>query len=166
MGKRMRGRCFAYCWLFTNYTPLLMVSGGRGPGQRTLADQSHVTSSTTYGVPTVCKAINWVGYSHEFWSFSNPPWQGLSLFYKRGYRLKEALKIVQIPRVKQIAGEKLLYSTGSSGWYSLMTQRGRGRRAAGRELQEGGHICIHIAGSCCCTAETNTTFESNFIPIK
>ena len=28
MGKRMRGRCFVYRWLFTNYTPLLMVSGG------------------------------------------------------------------------------------------------------------------------------------------
>ena len=25
----------------------------------------------------------------------------------------------------------------------------------GREVQEGGDICIHIAGSHCCTAETN-----------
>ena len=27
----------------------------------------------------------------------------------------------------------------------------------GREAQEGGDICIHIADSLCCTAETNTT---------
>ena len=26
----------------------------------------------------------------------------------------------------------------------------------GWEVQEGGHICIHIADSLCCTAETNT----------
>ena len=26
----------------------------------------------------------------------------------------------------------------------------------GREVQEGGDICIHIAASHCCTAETNT----------
>ena len=28
---------------------------------------------------------------------------------------------------------------------------------AGREAQEGGDICIHIADSLRCTAETNTT---------
>ena len=27
----------------------------------------------------------------------------------------------------------------------------------GREVQEGGDMCIHIAGSLRCTAETNTT---------
>ena len=26
-----------------------------------------------------------------------------------------------------------------------------------RKAQEGGDILIHIADSCCCTAETNTT---------
>ena len=26
-----------------------------------------------------------------------------------------------------------------------------------REVQEGGDICIHIADSLCCTAETNAT---------
>ena len=104
------------------------------------------------------QALNQVGYSHEFWSFSNPSWQGLSLFYKRGYRLKEALKIVRLPCVKQIASEKLLYSTESSTWYSVMTQRGRGWRVGGREVQEGGHMYIHIADSRFCTAETNTTF--------
>ena len=28
---------------------------------------------------------------------------------------------------------------------------------AGREAQEGGDECIHMADSHCCTAETNTT---------
>ena len=27
----------------------------------------------------------------------------------------------------------------------------------GREAEEGGGICMHMADSCCCTAETNTT---------
>ena len=27
----------------------------------------------------------------------------------------------------------------------------------GSEAQEGRHVCIHIADSHCCTAETNTT---------
>ena len=40
--------------------------------------------------------------------------------------------------------------------------RGKG----GRQSQEGEDICIHIAGSHCCTAETNTTLSSNYTPIK
>ena len=38
--------------------------------------------------------------------------------------------------------------------------------AGGREVQEGGDIGIHIADSLHCTAETNTTFWSNYTPIK
>ena len=30
-------------------------------------------------------------------------------------------------------------------------------RGCEREAQEGGDICIHIADSSCCTAETDTT---------
>ena len=30
-------------------------------------------------------------------------------------------------------------------------------REGGREMQEGGDICIRIADSLCCIAETNTT---------
>ena len=29
----------------------------------------------------------------------------------------------------------------------------------GGETQKGGHICIHIADSLCCTTETNTTLK-------
>ena len=35
----------------------------------------------------------------------------------------------------------------------------------GREAQKEGDICILIADSCCCTAETNTTLQGNY-PIK
>ena len=34
---------------------------------------------------------------------------------------------------------------------------GRDVGGGGREAQEGGDICIHIADSCCCTAKINTT---------
>ena len=36
----------------------------------------------------------------------------------------------------------------------------------GRETQEGGDGCLHIADSLCCTAKTNTTLESNYTPKK
>ena len=36
----------------------------------------------------------------------------------------------------------------------------------GREVQEGGDICTHIADSLCCTAESNTTLKNNYTPIK
>ena len=39
-------------------------------------------------------------------------------------------------------------------------------REGGREAQEGGDICICIADSLCYTAETNTTMENNYTPIK
>ena len=38
-------------------------------------------------------------------------------------------------------------------------------RGVGGDVQEGGDICIHIADSGCCTAETNTTLQSNYTPI-
>ena len=41
-----------------------------------------------------------------------------------------------------------------------------GEVESGREVQEEGEICMHMADSRCCTAETNTTLESNYPPIK
>ena len=63
--------------------------------------------------------------------------------------------ICTISYVKQITSEKLLYNTGSPAWSSVMIQRGR--LGLGREAQEGGDICIPMADSRCCTAQTNTT---------
>ena len=36
----------------------------------------------------------------------------------------------------------------------------------GRDIQEGGDICIRIADSLYCTAETNTALQSSYTPIK
>ena len=36
----------------------------------------------------------------------------------------------------------------------------------GREVREGGDICILLDDSHHCTAETNSTLESNYLPIK
>ena len=36
----------------------------------------------------------------------------------------------------------------------------------GKEGQEGGDVCIHIADSLCCTAETNKTLYINYTPLK
>ena len=36
----------------------------------------------------------------------------------------------------------------------------------GREALDRGDVYIHIADSCCHMAETNTTFLSNYPPIK
>ena len=33
----------------------------------------------------------------------------------------------------------------------------------GREVPEGGDICLHITDSLHCTAETNTTLQSNYV---
>ena len=34
---------------------------------------------------------------------------------------------------------------------------------SGREVQEGGDICVHMAESLPCTGETNTTLYGNYI---
>ena len=36
----------------------------------------------------------------------------------------------------------------------------------GRKAQKGGDICVHIADSLYCTAETNTALYINYTPIK
>ena len=41
-----------------------------------------------------------------------------------------------------------------------------GMGEGGREAQEGGDICLHIADSLCFTAETNTTLYSNYTPTE
>ena len=51
--------------------------------------------------------------------------------------------------IKKITNENLLYSTGNSTQYSGDIN--------GKEIQKRWEICIHIADSLHCTAETNTT---------
>ena len=63
---------------------------------------------------------------------------------------------------KQVASGKVLYRTGGFVQCSVVTWRGGG----GGEVPEGRDICIQIAGSLCYTAESNTTLQSNYTPIK
>ena len=49
--------------------------------------------------------------------------------------------------INQITNEDLLYSTGNSVLCGDLN---------GKEIQKRGDICIRIADSLCCTAETNT----------
>ena len=41
-----------------------------------------------------------------------------------------------------------------------------GCEGGGKEVQEGGDICVHTADSLCCTAEINTTLQINYTPVK
>ena len=70
-----------------------------------------------------------------------------------GQTERVALKHV-LSYVQWIANGKSLYNTWSSTLYFGTTTDGvRG----GREVQEGGDICILKADACCCMVETNTT---------
>ena len=60
---------------------------------------------------------------------------------------ESSIDIYTPPCVTQRASVKLLESV-----CSVMTERG-----GGMGKWEGGDICVHIADSLCCTAETNTT---------
>ena len=46
-----------------------------------------------------------------------------------------------------------------------MTWKG-GAGWGGGEVQVGGGICVWISDSLCFTAETNTTLQNNYTPIK
>ena len=58
-----------------------------------------------------------------------------------------------LPNVKQKAGGKMLHNPGSSAQCSV-TPRGVECMGSGRDVQEGGDVCMLIADSCCCMAET------------
>ena len=55
-----------------------------------------------------------------------------------------------------MASGKLLYNTGSTNQYSDNLE-GWDEGCGGREVQEEGDICISMADSHCCMAETNTS---------
>ena len=66
---------------------------------------------------------------------------------------ESSVDVHTLPRVKEIASGKLLYSTGSSAQCCVMTLLG-GIRG---QIDEGEDICKCVADSLHCTAETNTT---------
>ena len=76
----------------------------------------------------------------------------------RGHRGKEPVNTLSW--IKQTARGNLLYSPGSSAWYSVMTWRdGMGERRSEERA------CVHTAESVHFTAETNTTLKSSYTPI-
>ena len=58
----------------------------------------------------------------------------------------------------KIAGEKLLFNTGSPDWCSVMTWRGG--VGEGRVAQKGRDVCVLRGDLHCCTEETNTTCKA------
>ena len=66
--------------------------------------------------------------------------------------------------IKQAAGGNLLISTGCSAWFPVMTQMGGIQGWEGGP--EGGCICIHIADSCTCAAETNNIVKQFYPNLK
>ena len=69
---------------------------------------------------------------------------------------ESSIEIYTLPYAKYIARGKLLYNTGSST-QCFDDLEGWGGVGSGREVQEGGDICILMADSCYCMVETNTT---------
>ena len=58
---------------------------------------------------------------------------------RRGWgELGEQRETYTLSCVKQIPCRTFLYNTGSSTWFSVMTQRGGKRACRGREVQDGG----------------------------
>ena len=55
-----------------------------------------------------------------------------------------------------MASGNLLYDAGSSDLVLCDNLEGWDGVGGGREGLEGGDICISLADSCCCLAETNT----------
>ena len=62
-----------------------------------------------------------------------------------------------LPYVKQRASGNLLYEAENSNPVLCDNLEGWDGMGGRREVQEGGDICIPMAGSCWCMAETNTT---------
>ena len=62
-----------------------------------------------------------------------------------------------LPYVKQIASGNLLYDAENSNPVLCDNLEGWDGMGGRREVQEEGDICILMAGSCWCMAETNTT---------
>ena len=68
--------------------------------------------------------------------------------------------------MKQIASGNLLYDAGSSNPGLCDNLQGWDGVEAGKEVLEGGDICIPMADSCWCMVETNTILWISNPPIK
>ena len=74
---------------------------------------------------------------------------------KGGSHWESSINIHTLPRVKQMAIGKLLYTTQGAQLSALWWPGAVGRRGRWEEAQEGGGMCIHTTDSLCRTAETH-----------
>lgn len=70
-----------------------------------------------------------------------------------------------LPCVKQVVSGKPLHCPESSAWCSVTTS-GAGWLPGGEETQEGGGNCMLTLEPLHCTAESNTTLCSHYVPIN
>ena len=68
------------------------------------------------------------------------------------------------PYVKQIASGSLLFDAGSSN--PVLCDNLEDELGGGREVQEGGDICVPMTDSHYCMPETNTTSKSSYPPTE
>ena len=72
-----------------------------------------------------------------------------------GTNWERSIETFPLPGVKQIANGKLLYNPGSSDPVLCDNLEGWMGWEVGEEAQEGGDICVPMADSWWCMAETN-----------
>ena len=75
---------------------------------------------------------------------------------------ESSVNINTLPGVRWIGGEKVLVSTGSPAWHSIMTWKG------GMGEWEIGEVCITMADTAItvCMPETNATLQVSFLILK
>ena len=71
-----------------------------------------------------------------------------------------------LPYINQTASRSVLCDPGSSNRVLYDNLEGWDGVGHGREIQEGGGICIPVADSCRYMAETNPVLSRNYSPIK
>ena len=68
--------------------------------------------------------------------------------------------------IKQVVNEDLIYSTGNSTQCSVTTKLIRKSKEEGIYVCVCVCVCVCVTDSLCCTAESNTTLQSNYTPMK
>ena len=69
--------------------------------------------------------------------------------------------------IKHITNENLPHGTANSTQFSVVTlMRRQSKKVRTLYIYIYIHTYIYMADSLCCTAQTNTTLQSNYTPIK
>ena len=79
---------------------------------------------------------------------------------ENGMNWESSIETYTLTCVKQTVNWKLLYNTGSSNPVLCDNLEGWDEVGGRREVQAGGDICMPVADSCWCMAETNTNWKA------